>query len=330
LKTTIISTTSTLPALNGRTLRFAGAAAVLAALSFAYGCGGGSSSATRQIVTVPTSFATVDGPAGSPTTLNGISNNDTIVGFTTNNGVNNNFLDTVGKFSSFSVGDPAAGMGNAVNSHGEVVGVANNSAFLLSGLTKTVLSVPGSTSSVALGINDAGVIVGQYTAASGGATPGFVDVNGVFTTINPIPAAMVTNVQGVNNNGLAIGFYSSDGVHQHGFTYNINSKQVTLLADPSTARITTGGLVLTQFLGLNDDNEAVGYYQTNNGSQFGFLFNLNSKTYTFLDAPLAAPVSGVQITQITGVSNTGEICGFYVDATGVQHGFTGSSSSSNK
>jgi hypothetical protein len=79
--------------------------------------------------------------------------------------------------------------------------------------------------------------------------------------------------------------------------------------------------VLTQFLGINANGEAVGYYQTNNGSQFGFLVNLNTNTYTFLDAPLADPVNGAQIPQITGVTNTGEICGFFIDANGVPHGF---------
>ncbi len=212
-------------------------------------------------------------------------------------------------------------MANGVNNHNAVVGVANNSAFLLANGKQTTLTPPNSTSSIAFGINDSGVIVGQYVASAGGNTPGFVDINGVFTTITPTASATVTNVQGVNNNGMAIGFYSADGVHQHGFLYNTRTKQTTLLPDPSTPRITAGGLTLTQFLGINDKNEAVGYYQTTNGSQFGFLFNLNTQVYTFLDAPQAAPVNGVQITQITGVTNGGTITGFFIDANGAQHGF---------
>lgn len=291
------------------------------------GCGTGNGAATpaaakitaTQVVKVPASFTTIDGTGGSPTTINGISNNGALVGFTTNNGVNSNFLrDAAGSFVPLSIGDPA-GMANGVNKSNAVAGVANNNGFLLANGTQTVLLPSGAQSAIAFGINDAGVIVGQYTAA--GKTPGFVLVNGSFTPINPTAAATVTNVQGVNNKNQAIGFYSADGVHQHGFLYNIATQQVTLLPDPSTPRIVAGGLVLTQFLGINDNGEAVGYYQTNNGSQFGFLFDLNTNTYTFLDDPLAAPVNGVQITQITGVANTGEITGFYIDANGVQHGF---------
>ena len=270
---------------------------------------------------LPTSFTTLDGPQGSPTTFNGLSNSGLVAGLTSNAGVNNNFLRSAdGDITSLDLGDPAAGMVNGVNASGTAVGVANDSAFVLMGGQLTALTPPTSTASIAFGINDSGVIVGQYTAGS--KTPGFVDKGGSFTTVTPTPAATVTNVQGVNSAGLATGFYSEDGTHQHGFLYDISSQKVTLLPDPATARIQADGLVLTQFLGLNDKNEAVGYYQTSNGSQFGFLFNLATQTYTFLDEPQAVPVNGVQITQITGVNNAGEITGFYIDASGVQHGFT--------
>jgi len=285
------------------------------------GCGG-SGNSTTQTVQTPTKFTTFDGPGGSPTTNNGINNIGTVVGFTTSNNVNANFLrSATGGFVSVNLTGGAGGdMANGVNTHNAVVGVSSGNAFLLVNGSHSGLGIPGAISSVAFGINDNGVIVGQYVNAAGN-TPGFVDANGVITTINATPTATVTNVQGINNGGIAIGFYSADGVHQHGFLYNTSTKQTTLLPDPSTARITANGLVLTQFLGINDNNEAVGYYQTTNGSQYGFLFNLSTNTYTFLDAPNAAVVNGVQITQITGVSNAGEICGFYIAANGAQHGF---------
>jgi PEP-CTERM motif len=73
-------------------------------------------------------------------------------------------------------------------------------------------------------------------------------------------------------------------------------------------------------------NEAVGYYQTTNGSQFGFLYNIATQKYTFLNDPAAAP-SGVSITQITGINDSGEIAGFYVDATsGLERGFVATAS----
>jgi hypothetical protein len=292
-----------------------------ATVALSVGCGQSQSqSGAPPVLTGTYQFATFDGPTGAPTTVNGINNDGTVVGFTTSNMVNANFLRTSdGKITALDVGDAAA-MANAVNVSGAVVGVANSDAVLLMNGAPSTLTPPGAMSSAALGISDDGVIVGQFVDATM-ATPGFVDQGGTFTTINPTAKSTVTNVQGINNNGLAIGFYTEDGTHQHGFLYDTTSKKVTLLADPSTARTMSGGLVLTQFLSINDSDQAVGYYQTTDGSQYGFAYDVATSTYRFLDHPQAAPFMGVQVTQITGIDDAGEIAGFFVDASGAQHGF---------
>jgi uncharacterized membrane protein len=223
------------------------------------------------------------------------------------------------------LGDPSMGMANAVNKNDEVVGAANGEAFILMGTKMTSLMPFGSTSSVALGINDEGVVVGQYVEDSKH-TPGFIDMKGEFTKVVPTPKSLIVNVQGINNHGLAIGFYSEEGPTQHGFTLDTNTMKTTLLADPSTAHTAKEGLLLTQFLAVNDSDEAVGYYQTKNNAQYGFLYDLSSMTYTFLDDPQAMPVKGVQVTQITGIDDAGEIAGFFVDGEGTQHGFVASPS----
>jgi hypothetical protein len=195
---------------------------------------------------------------------------------------------------------------------------SNGTAFTLAGGTLTTLpSVNGTTvSETAFGINDGGLIVGQYTDGATDTTPGFLFNGAAFTILNPVVNAAVTNAQGVNNSGVVTGFYSTDGVHQHGFFYNSGTGQFTLPPDPNIVN-----LVLTQFLGINDHGLAVGYYQLPDGSQHGFLFNTTTQTYSFLDDPNAA-LSGLSITQITGVNNAGEIAGFYVDRTsGLQRGF---------
>jgi uncharacterized membrane protein len=276
-------------------------------------------------------FTTIDGPGdhAGGTTINGIDNLGDVVGFSANAdaSVLTNFVrDPGGNFTMLDLGAPTA-MANGINTGGAVVGGAGTDALLLVNGELSTLPAPnpGKTiSEVAFGINDAGSIVGQYQDSATGKTPGFVDVAGIFTIINPVPDAMVTNVQGLNNRGQAIGFYSKDGMHQHGFTDDLTTGQVTLLPDPSTPRTAKDGLMLTQFLGINDNYQAVGYYQTNNGSQFGFLFDLKTQSYTFMDAPQAAPVKDVQITQITGINDGNELSGFYIDAGGAQHGFVAS------
>ena len=274
-------------------------------------------------------FTNFDGPPDftQGTTVNGINNLGQVVGFSTAaNGAFNNFVRNVdGSLTPVTFADSAEAMANGINSSGQIVGSLGSSAFFLTNSGNTLTSIPSATftttAEAAFGINDKGTIVGQYTDSSTGTSPGFVYAKGSFTTLNPVSNDSQVFAQGINNNGLVVGFYSTDGVHDHGFLYNTITSSYTLLADPNVSN-----LLFTQFLGINDQNEAVGYYQTNDGSQHGFLYNIGTGTYTFVDDPFAA-TSGLSITQITGINDSGEITGFYVDgSTGLQRGFVASGS----
>ena len=81
--------------------------------------------------------------------------------------------------------------------------------------------------------------------------------------------------------------------------------------------------MFSQILGINDQGLAVGYYGDSTTSQHGYylsqhgyFYNTNTGTYTFLDDPAAVFHNGVEVTQITGINNAGEITGFYSDANG--------------
>lgn len=265
------------------------------------------------------SFTSFDGPNSTAgTTVDGINNNDQIVGFSVDNNdtVTNWVRNTNGGFNILNV--PMNSFANGINITPTVVGQTDNNAFSYSGGVYSQLpNFNGSTTAeIAFGINDKGTIVGQFTDGVMGTSPGFVYSGGVFTALNPIPNATVTNAQGINNNGLVAGFYSTDGVHQHGFFYDTKNNSYQLAADPNVQ-----DFVFSQLLGINDNGIVAGYYGTTNGSQHGFLYNIATGTYTFMDDPLAANIGGVEITQITGIADDGEITGFYVGADGLQQGF---------
>ena len=67
--------------------------------------------------------------------------------------------------------------------------------------------------------------------------------------------------------------------------------------------------MFSQILGINDKGIAVGYYGDSTTSQHGFLYNTHTGVYTFLDDPSEAFDNGVEVTQITGINNSGEITG---------------------
>jgi hypothetical protein len=270
-------------------------------------------------------FTSFDGPGqnGGGTTVNGINNNGYIVGFSTNNAANptlftNFVLNPLDTLSELNINNDPLAMANGINNSNTIVGASNNQAFQQAGSQFTALPPISGTSAMqtAFGINDHGVIVGQFTDGATDTQPGFVYNGTSYTILNPVASVAVVNAQSVNNQGEVAGFYSTNGVNQHGFLFNDISGTYQLLPDPNVAN-----LVLTQFLGINDNGLAVGYYQTNDGSQHGFIYNIATNTYSFLDDPNAA-LNGFSVTQITGINDSGEIAGFYVDPnTGLQRGF---------
>ena len=126
-----------------------------------------------------------------------------------------------------------------------------------------------------------------------------------------------------------MGYYIGNDDADHGFlahTSSISNGMLTgtAIADPTIPPVAGepgATFVFSQILAVNDNGVAVGYYQDSTGSQHGFLYNTNTGTYTFLDDPSATFTNGVEITQITGINNSGEITGFYSGPNGVLEGF---------
>ena len=82
--------------------------------------------------------------------------------------------------------------------------------------------------------------------------------------------------------------------------------------------------MFSQMRGINESGIAVGYYGDSTTSQHGFLYDTHTGQYTFLDDPAEQFSDGVEVTQITGITNSGEITGFYSGGNGVFHGFVAS------
>jgi hypothetical protein len=271
---------------------------------------------------------------GNGTNMNGISNNGTLVGTSLlDNGTFLNFTTTLPlsrTVQTLNINGATNAMAFGVNSGGVVVGTDGMGDAFYWKLGTTAF-IPSGTSAVSFGINDGGKTVGQYFITSN-IQPGFVQtVPGQYITINaPSNVHDVVNAQGINNKNLVVGFYVGNDGNDHGFILNLASTKSGVLTGQSVTdpQIPTvpgepgATFVFSQILGVNDNGIAAGYYQDSTGSQHGFFYNTNTGKYTFLDDPSAAFDSeGVEVTQITGINNLGDITGFYTDANGVAHGF---------
>jgi hypothetical protein len=284
------------------------------------------------------SFTNFDGPnagtnAAAGTNQNGISNSGVSVGFTIdNNGGFHNFTTNPLRSraaTQLNINNSTTAMAFGTNAGGTVVGTdGNGNAFSLTRGKLSTFIPNGGKSATAFGVNDLGTIVGQYVTAD--ATPGFIRMNARNTiTLNAPSGPNVVNAQSINNKGLVVGFYQGTDGQVHGFMANEKAAKNgvltgTAIADPTIPTVAGepgATFVFSQVLGINDQGIAVGYYGDSTTSQHGFLYNTHTGQYTFLDDPSEAFNNGVEVTQITGINDSGEITGFYSDANGVFHGF---------
>ena len=158
-----------------------------------------------------------------------------------------------------------------------------------SGYNYTLISVPNAVSTEVHGINTAGSLAGQFTDAAG-ATHGFKDIAGVFTTIDA-PGAVLTQAGAINNAGSVVGFYIAASGFYHGF---LDSGGVITTLDVPLASA-------TQAYGINDSNQIVGSFSDNTG-EHGFLYN---GTYSTID------VGTLNSTVATGINNAAQIVGHF-------------------
>jgi probable HAF family extracellular repeat protein len=155
----------------------------------------------------------------------------------------------------------------------------------------TPIDVPGSTSTLVTGINDAGQIVGTYTTGLGTATNAFVYSNGAYTTIQPPSNSSFYSIGGINNSGQIVGALQGNS----GGFIDTNGVFSTI---PSPG----GRYTSLQPLGINNSGQVTGILNYNPAGVVGFLYS-NGAVST-----VNAPTAG--LSYAFGINNSGEIVGY--------------------
>jgi uncharacterized membrane protein len=186
----------------------------------------------------------------------------------------------------------------------------NTHGFVWNKGAPTTIDVPGAVATSLNGINAAGDVMGTY--GKGGRNHAFVMTKGILTTLDPTPDD--TNSQGgfINAQGEAIGTYRDATQKRHGFIWRKGIFTNTSINVPGDHP-----LFGTVAQGINDIGHVVGNYVDVNGNNFlrhGFL-RLGANDYRTFDVP------GRTFTSPSGISNSGQIVGFYADDNFFFHGF---------
>jgi probable HAF family extracellular repeat protein len=166
---------------------------------------------------------------------------------------------------------------------------------------------PKDTFTQLLGINNSSKIAGYHGAA----------VNRGFTLTLPkhfvnenYPHSAMTQVIGINNKDRTSGFYVDSSNVTHGFTFGPPDNWLT---------IDYPGTAFNQLLSLNDMGQASGYYSLsadNSTPDFPYVYDEFGGVFEVITIPGASGGA-----QATGINNLQQVCGFWVDANQVNHGF---------
>ncbi len=158
-----------------------------------------------------------------------------------------------------------------------------------------------------LGINNSNIIAGYHNFFQ---NQGFTLMMPNHFDVENFPQSMMTQVIGINNTGYTDGFYVDSNSVTHGF-YRDNGG--------SYHTVDFAGTAFNQLLGQNDYHQASGYYSlsaNNSTPDFPYVYDEVGGVFQVIAIPGA--VGGAQAT---GINNSQEVCGFFIDVNNVNHGF---------
>jgi probable HAF family extracellular repeat protein len=226
----------------------------------------------------------------------------------------------------------------------------------------TTINYPGVRITRASGINDDGLIVGDFDDAAA-ITHGFLYRGGSFTVIDAPEASCPelrpcgTMHPGINGSGEIVGgFLQAQGYNnqvQHGFLYSggrfttidvpgasgtfargINDREVIVGGYGNANEIAGNGFLLNDgsFSTIDHPNASGGNFAVgiNNSGQIAGDFTNDTGEHGFLLSGgrfSTIEVPGFAQTYVTGINNSGQIVGWFVDAAQGVHGFLDSNGS---
>jgi len=175
--------------------------------------------------------------------------------------------------------------------------------------TFTTIDFPGADSSMAVGINARGDIVGVYGVV--GMNHGFLLSRGEFTAID-FPDVTFTRADGINRDGDIVGAYRLGGTTGCSVSvsppcrgYRLSGGEFTMIDGPDA--------IGTLAVGINARGDIVGSFTADQVVAHGYL--LSGGEFTTIDFPDAT------VNIANGINRRGNIVGWYTAADDTTHGY---------
>jgi probable HAF family extracellular repeat protein len=196
-----------------------------------------------------------------------------------------------------------------------------------------VLNNPGDPNfNQLLGIDNGRVIVGYFGDGAIIANNGYVLVPKNhysvenFTNLPSGDFASQTQAIGINNTRFRdiVGFYTDNAT---GFTHGfLDSNGVQSPVDDPAGSPPKVTSPVQNLLGINDFDNAAGFWTDNMGHEHGFVVRLNIHSLSsskFIEIPPKTFDDAAVATQASDITDKNQVCGFWTDANGNNHGFIG-------
>jgi hypothetical protein len=308
-------------------------------------------SARAALVPQLTNFTPIESPilSSNGTFAIGVSGNTVVGGYYAPAKISNGFTSTVSgaNFTPYDVPNSSTTVIDGISGNKKVGSYADATGthgFLLNGSTLTApLDYPAVSPpyTVATGI-DGTNIVGYVSGPSG--IKGFLydgsqpptNAQAWSMPVNPPPGTQLNVAFGISGSEI-VGYYLDAGNHLHGFMQPVQLPGGASSAGSGASSI-LATLIQLDYPGSTSSaaygisgNIVVGDYQDSAGKYFGFVYDgtnwLSVDAATFLgqSSALSAAGSGsaaiVSATKLYGISGN-TIVGEYLDANGVNHGFS--------
>lgn len=171
--------------------------------------------------------------------------------------------------------------------------------------------IPGET--YAEGVNDQGVIVGQFWDSTTLQYAGFFLYKGKYTTYN-VPNYFNTSVIGINDD---VTDFCGSVQTSSSFTSPIEA----FVSDGGTVTVfTVPNAIQTQAVAINNFDQVLGYYEDANNVFHGFIRDRQGNLIYPIDPP-GASTTAFKGTVPLGLNDFGFISGHFWDSSNKEHGF---------